>query len=138
MTVSLPSPSTSSPERLTADTLRVLSAIAATLVLACAAIPGCKRAPAQNDAQAEANKTFAMVCARCHGPDGSGSGLTPSVVAARNFRDASFQKARSDEDLARVIREGKGAMPSFQSVYPPEQIAALVQVVRSFNPEKKH
>ena len=79
-----------------------------------------------------------MVCARCHGPDGSGASLTPALAAAaRNFRDAAFQKERSDEDLARVIREGKGGMPPFANVYTPEQVTALVAVIRGFNPETK-
>jgi mono/diheme cytochrome c family protein len=107
------------------------------IALAFTAATGCKRSQAKHDAQAEAQRTFAMVCARCHGPDGSGASLTPSLATARNFRDAAFHEERSDEDLARVIRDGKGAMPPFANVYPPEQIAALVQVIRGFNPEKK-
>jgi len=112
-------------------------AFACAAALACGAV-ACKRSEAKRDAQAEAQKTFAMVCARCHGPGGGGDGLSPSLAAPpRNFRDASFHRERSDEDLARVIREGKGGMPPFRSVYTPEQITALVQVIRGFNPEKK-
>ena len=113
------------------------AALACSMVLAFGAATSCKRSQAQEDTRAEADKTFAMVCARCHGPDGGGVGLTPSVTPPRNFRDAAFQKERSDEDLARAIRDGKGGMPPFQSVYTPEQIAGLVQVIRGFNPEKK-
>ena len=113
-------------------------ALACSIPLVFGALAGCKRAPAKNDAHAEANRTFAMVCARCHGPDGGGSSLTPSLAAPpRNFRDATFQKERSDADLARVISEGKNAMPAFANVYTPEQITALVQVIRGFDPDKR-
>jgi mono/diheme cytochrome c family protein len=118
--------------------MKELSTVAVVLLLAFSAVAGCRRSQAKrDDAQAEAARTFAMVCARCHGPDGSGASLTPALAVARNFRDAAFQKERSDEDLARVIRDGKGGMPPFANAYTPEQVAELVRLIRSFNPEKK-
>jgi mono/diheme cytochrome c family protein len=107
--------------------------VVASALLGLAAI-SCKRTEAkQEDARSEAQRTFAMVCARCHGQDGSGQSLTPTVTPARNFRDPVFQKERSDADLARAIREGKGAMPPFQNVYTPEQVNELVQLIRGFD-----
>ena len=106
------------------------------LLLAAAAVAGCKRSQARPDEISEAQKTYGLVCARCHGPTGAGNGLTPMATAPRNFRDAAFQKERTDDELARVIREGKGGMPPFQNVYTPEQIKALVQVIRGFDPSK--
>jgi mono/diheme cytochrome c family protein len=110
--------------------------LALPAALALGALSGCKRAKSKPDALTEARTTFAMVCARCHGPDGGGGGITPGIAAPRNFRDAQFQKERSDDDLLRAIREGKGAMPPFNNVYSAEQMTALVQVIRGFNPEK--
>ena len=113
------------------------AALACSIPLVFGALAGCKRTPTKNDAEAEAGRTFAMVCARCHGPDGGGSSLVPSLATPpRNFRDAAFQKERSDADLARVISEGKNAMPAFANIYTPEQISGLVQVIRGFDPAR--
>jgi mono/diheme cytochrome c family protein len=68
-------------------------------------------------ATADAAALFADDCAGCHGGDGSG-GTGPDL--------------RAEDDVARVksqIESGGGAMPSFSSQLPPDQIDALAQYV---------
>lgn len=79
---------------------------------------------------------FAMTCARCHGPEGNGGPASwDGGPAPRNFHDRAFQSSRTDEQLAQVIREGKGgAMPPFGSLYDDKQVAALVRHLRSCDP----
>ena len=57
--------------------------------------------------------TFRTKCATCHGPDGSGSevGKTMNVP---DLRSPAVQKL-PDAELAQVISDGKGGMPSFKS-----------------------
>jgi cytochrome c553 len=79
---------------------------------------------------------YANACSRCHGREGGG-GTTLAGPAPRNFRDPAFQRARTDEELKTAIRAGKGAMPAFGAVFDEVDLAALVQHLRSFDPEKK-
>jgi cytochrome c oxidase cbb3-type subunit 3 len=64
-------------------------------------------------------------CVACHGKDG-----TPVVPGAPNFKDAKWQKRKTDEQLSKSIREGKGTMPKHTG--PESDIPALVAYVRSF------
>jgi hypothetical protein len=56
--------------------------------------------------------------------------------APRNFSDPAFQSSRSDADLKKAIREGKGPMPPFAALFDETQTALLVSYVRSFSPKK--
>ncbi len=106
-------------------------------LLAAGTAVGCKRAEADPSKLDEAKVTFASVCARCHGADGKGGIAAGTTTPPRNFCDSAFHSGRKDEELMASITNGKGAMPAFGPIYSPDQIAALVQVVRNFNPDKQ-
>ena len=108
-----------------------LELAASTLVLAILGLAGCKRDGVDPERKAAAEQAYRSLCARCHGEDGRG-GAPVAGVAPRNFRDAAFQRTRSDDELAHVIKEGKGVMPAFKAVYDDRQIADLVQLIRGF------
>jgi mono/diheme cytochrome c family protein len=110
----------------------ILVATLAGLLLA-----GCKRREIAGDTHAEARHLFDSSCAVCHGRDGRGGvpaaeGLPPP----RNFCDAAFQASRTDDELKRVIREGKGQMPPFAPLFDDGQLTLLVAYIRGFNPKK--
>ena len=88
--------------------------------------------PAQDTAAAKA--TFKTKCAMCHGQDGAGSevGKTMNVP---DFRSQVVQKL-SDADLAQVISDGKGGMPSFKSSLSADQIQDLVKHIRTLAAKK--
>lgn len=87
--------------------------------------------PAAVEARA-AMALFGSMCASCHGAMGGGDGPgRPPVAQVPDFRDASWQAERTDEQLATSIREGRGGfMPAFEARLSPEGIAALVRHVR--------
>lgn len=70
-------------------------------------------------------------CTQCHGQLGRGDGPRGPMLKATNFSDPAWQKATTDEQIARVIKEGRGAMPPFK--LPDATIARLVKLVRMFN-----
>lgn len=71
-------------------------------------------------------------CARCHGPAGRGDG--PEAPAdTPDLTDPAWQEAKTDEDLAKVIRVGRGEMPPFGDQVSPAGLDALVTYVRGFN-----
>ena len=88
----------------------------------------CAPAPA---AAEDAAKIFAKSCAPCHGKEGE-----PSAVFAKqgvsNFKDAAWQKATTDAQIEKTIREGKKGtmMASFEKQFSAEEIKALAAYVR--------
>ena len=90
---------------------------------------------------AKAQQIFATRCASCHGPEGKGDGpiaasLTPHP---RDYSDAAWQKATSDDALEAVIGRGGAAVkkspmmpPSPDLAADPAAMAAMVKLVRSF------
>jgi cytochrome c6 len=78
--------------------------------------------------------TFRTKCAMCHGQDGGGSEIGKSMNVP-DLRSPVVQKL-SDTQLAQVISDGKGGMPSFKSSLSEDQIHGLVTHVRSLHPKK--
>ena len=101
----------------------VALAVSAALALALAT-----PAPA---AAEDAAKIFAKSCAPCHGKEGE-----PSAVFAkqgvRSFKDQAWQKAATDAQIEKSIREGKKGtmMASFEKQFSAEEIKGLVAYVR--------
>lgn len=75
---------------------------------------------------------WGMRCASCHGAEGRGDGAgRPPGAALPDLTAEAFHTARSDEQLATVIAEGKGLMPAFKAELTNQGIVALVVYVRS-------
>jgi cytochrome c6 len=83
---------------------------------------------------AASSATYRTKCAMCHGADGSGSAVGKSMNVP-DLRSLVVQKL-PDAELAQVIADGKGGMPSFKSSLSEEQIHALVAQIRSLRPKK--
>jgi len=81
---------------------------------------------------------YANRCAFCHGVSGKGDG--PAGVALkpppRNLADPEYWKSANDEALKAVIANGKPgtAMVAFKDTLSADQIAALVEHLKRFNP----
>jgi mono/diheme cytochrome c family protein len=78
--------------------------------------------------------TFRTKCAMCHGPDGSGSEVGKSMNVP-DLRSSVVQKL-PDAELAQVICNGKGGMPSFKNSLSDDQIHSLVAHVRSLHQKR--
>jgi mono/diheme cytochrome c family protein len=91
---------------------------------------------AAGDRGVNGSELFAAKCAACHGKDGHG---LPNWRAKGQpeFSDTSFQKSRSDGQLAESIGNGKGKfMPAWKDKLSGEDINALVGQVRAFGKKK--
>jgi cytochrome c6 len=77
---------------------------------------------------AGSGSTFKAKCAMCHGQDGGGS----QVGKTMNIPDLcspAVQK-QTDAELAQIISDGKGGMPSFKGSLRDDQIHGLVAYIR--------
>jgi mono/diheme cytochrome c family protein len=71
-------------------------------------------------------------CVRCHGVDGRGVWDMPGVPDFTNLR---WQATRSDDQIARIIIEGRGAlMPPFRGTLTLEEAWAMAHYLRTFVP----
>ena len=73
-------------------------------------------------------------CTPCHGAVGRGDGPRGPMLKATNLTDPAWQGSVSDEQIAKTIKLGKGAMPAFN--WPDVTIANLVKLVRILNAAK--
>ena len=83
---------------------------------------------------AASSATFRAKCAMCHGPDGSGSEVGKSMNVP-DLRSPAVQKL-PDAQLAQIISDGKGGMPSFKSSLSADQVHSLVAHIRSLRGKK--
>lgn len=74
---------------------------------------------------------FKAKCAGCHGATGAGDTSVGKSLKVTPLGGADVQKL-SDADISKVIAAGKGKMPAIGKTFTPEQLKALVAVVRSF------
>ena len=79
---------------------------------------------------AEAPAVFKAKCAACHGADATGQTAVGKTMKIRNFHSAEVQK-QSDEELTKIITDGKGKMPSFKGKLTNEEVASVVKFIRS-------
>lgn len=94
---------------------------------------GAERAEDEEDPAVRAARAlWNAVCAGCHGREGRGDGPSrPPGATLADFADPAWQSARSDVEIAAVIREGRNMMPAFGEQLRGEGIEVLVAYVRS-------
>ncbi len=110
------------------------STILMAVVVGLALIPvAIARANGGQDSAAS-KATFRTKCAMCHGQDGGGSDVGKSMNVP-DLRSQAVQK-QPDAELAQIISNGKGGMPSFKSSLSEEQIHGLVTHIRSLAAKK--
>lgn len=105
------------------------------LAAAVAALPAVARA-------AEAQENWTKKCAMCHAADGSGATNIAKMRKwnLKNYTDPAVQAALTDEEIARVIKEGvkddagKVVMKAYGAELSADEVTALVQLIRGMAP----
>lgn len=97
-------------------------------------------APATNKGKADDNKIFAAKCVTCHGKDAKGNKSMANMFkvdqAKMDLTSESNQK-RTDAELAKIITDGNGKMPSFKGKLKDGEISSVVAYIRSLAPVSK-
>lgn len=96
--------------------------------LVCVLLGACRpSAPAGPPEPVDAARLYQRQCAVCHGATGQGDG--PSAGINRPSNLTQIEPTTLDEEIATVIREGRGLMPPWGHLRDDE-IDALVRYVR--------
>lgn len=103
-------------------------AVAASVALSVGGVPSlCLAADAADPAQlTTGQQVYAHICQACHMADGRGgvgAGTIPALASNPHLAVAAYP--------ATVVMNGKGAMPWFNGVLSPAQIADVVNYVRA-------
>jgi cbb3-type cytochrome c oxidase subunit III len=102
-------------------------------------------APAQAGAVAHGRTVYEAHCVECHGETGRGDGPASSELAPRprdfsagkyKIRSTDTGSVPTDQDLVRSVRQGLfgTAMPAWSGLLPEQDIADVVQYVKSLSP----
>jgi cytochrome c6 len=83
----------------------------------------------------DAAAVYKAKCAMCHGPDGTGQTPTGKTMKARDLGSADVQKL-TDEQIEKVIENGKGKMPAYKGKIDEKSIDGLVKFIREFGKRK--
>jgi cytochrome c oxidase subunit 2 len=96
------------------------AALAAALIAPAASADDAGKAP------------YDKLCASCHGADGAGSPAMAQAFGDANLDLTGPQVAgRKDEELVKIIAEGKGKMPAAGKSLSPAEQQAVIAYVRS-------
>ena len=90
-------------------------------------------------AQADGADIYKQKCKKCHGDHGEGANpiiakklkLDPDKLALKPSEE------KTDEELTKLITEGKDKMPDYAEKLTPDEIAAVLAHVRTLVPQKK-
>ncbi len=84
-------------------------------------------------AEAEEGKaTYGKLCVSCHGPDGKGNPAMTKVFGEKALNIATKETAqRKDEEIVKVITEGKGKMPAAGKNLSKQEQKQLLEYMRS-------
>lgn len=76
---------------------------------------------------------YAKHCVLCHGEDGKGKTDIGEGLGTHDFTEKGFQDSISDEKIVKQITDGtKEKMFPFKDKLAPEEIKALVPIIRAF------
>jgi cytochrome c oxidase cbb3-type subunit III len=89
-------------------------------------------APAAMAADLGGKAAYEKQCASCHGPDGKGNAAMTKVFGEKQLNIATKEVAdKKDEDLIKVMTEGKGKMPASGKALSPADQKAVAAHVKS-------
>jgi len=83
--------------------------------------------PAANAGEAKDGKAiYDKLCASCHGPDGKGNPAMVKAMGEKGLNIATKETAeKKDDELLKVIAEGRGKMPASKGLNKSDQKQVL-------------
>ncbi len=86
----------------------------------------------------DSGKVFEKQCAACHGKGGKGDGPAAATLNPQppDLTDPEAMNKITDEQLRKILEEGKGSMPGFGAMLKPAELYALAVYVRGLSTKK--
>jgi len=86
---------------------------------------------------ADAKENWEKQCQKCHGADGKGETAMGKKLKVKDYTDAKVQGAMKDEEIVKMIKEGKKEgdktlMKAYAETFSEAEIKDLVAYVRKF------
>jgi len=116
--------------------LRPPGGVASTVAILSLMLASLAAAKTGKASENEAASAFKLQCSSCHGANGAGDTSVGKTLKAADLRSQAVQK-QSDTELAQIIADGKGNMPSFSDSLTKDQISALVAYIRKLAKSQK-
>ena len=91
---------------------------------------------AQKGQSAKGAQLFQQLCVGCHGADGRAQADAGKKVGAADLTSSVVQD-QSDSQLSKVIKDGRGKMPTWGGKLSDDDIRDLVAYIRQFRPTEK-
>jgi mono/diheme cytochrome c family protein len=79
----------------------------------------------------QGKKLFMTGCMNCHGPDGTGALMRAMLPNIGDLSSPELHARLKDDDIEKMIMNGKDKMPPFKDVFKPDQIKLIVSYVRT-------
>jgi mono/diheme cytochrome c family protein len=92
----------------------------------------CTASLASADVDKKTQRIWKAKCAACHGEDGKAATAQGEKLKVRDMTSADFWKGQSDVKLSKAINEGVKGMDGYGSKLPPDDIANLVSLIKTF------
>lgn len=88
------------------------------------------------DAAPDGAAIFKSKCAVCHGADGKGKTPTGRSLHLKDLGSDEVQSMKNEE-MQKIIEDGKGTMPGFKNTLDQASIDALIAFIRTLKPAGK-
>ena len=98
---------------------KIPAAIAVLTLLAVPAVP----------VMADGASVYKAKCALCHGENGSGDTKMGKKLGLKDLRSPEMKK-KSDQEIVKVITDGKDKMPAFKSKLSTKEILEVTKFVK--------
>lgn len=82
----------------------------------------------------EGNKIFQRRCALCHGEDAKANTPTGERLGVRDLTEENWQKVTKDEEILKILRQGKEKMPAFGRTLSAQDLSDLLAYIRGLKP----
>jgi cytochrome c6 len=82
------------------------------------------------DAAPDGAALYKSRCAVCHGADGKGKTPTGRSLHLKDLGSDEVQSMKNEE-MQKIIEDGKGTMPAFKSTLDQASIDALIAFIRT-------
>ena len=104
---------------MTISTLATLTLLSATFMVA--------QSGKEQGSTGEA--LFQQQCVGCHGPDGRAQTEIGKKLGAADLTSDAIQQ-QSDSQLAKMVKDGKGKMPAFDTKLTQDEIRVVIIYIR--------